>query len=147
MEEGKCDAYTLPQLFQISHLHRHRLIMDGVWLNEKSEKWTNASENPRLWERAHERNAIRIVKLIIELEGMWVKMGQYFSIRVDRLPGAFPHILKQLQDSLSPRSLKEVHRTIQNELGKSMDELFANFVEKPLATTSDLTNAKSVVER
>ncbi|XP_071700403.1 uncharacterized protein [Rutidosis leptorrhynchoides] len=103
---------------------------------KQREKWTNASEKSALWERAHERNANRIVKLIIELEGMWVKMGQYFSVRADGLPGAFPRILKQLQDSLPPRSLKEVHRTIQNELGKSMDELFTNFVEKPLATAS-----------
>ncbi|KAI3687292.1 hypothetical protein L1987_80986 [Smallanthus sonchifolius] len=111
-----------------------------IYLDYKSlkhrEKWACDTEKDALWEKAHERNANRIVKLIIELEGMWVKMGQYFSVRADGLPGAYPRLLKQLQDSLPPRSLKEVCRTIQNELGKSMDELFTNFVEAPLATAS-----------
>lgn len=66
------------------------------------------SEKLALWEKAHERNANRIVKLIIQMEGMWVKMGQYFSVRADGLPGAYPRLLKQLQDSLPPRCLKEV---------------------------------------
>ncbi|KAK9079912.1 hypothetical protein SSX86_001586 [Deinandra increscens subsp. villosa] len=111
-----------------------------IYLDYKSlkhrGKWTCDSERDALWEKAHERNANRIVKLIIELEGMWVKMGQYFSVRADGLPGAYPRLLKQLQDSLPPRSLKEVCKTIQNELGKSMDDLFTNFVEAPLATAS-----------
>ncbi|KAI3792846.1 hypothetical protein L2E82_06737 [Cichorium intybus] len=110
------------------------------------EKWINSSERAALWEKTHERNAKRIVNLIIEIEGLWVKMGQYFSVRADGLPGAYPRHLKQLQDSLPPRCLKEVHKTIKTEMGKSIDDLFANFVEKPLATASDLKNAKSVVD-
>ncbi|KAL4592925.1 hypothetical protein LXL04_005932 [Taraxacum kok-saghyz] len=100
------------------------------------EKWVNNSERAALWEKAHERNAKRIVNLIIELEGLWVKMGQYFSVRADGLPGAYPRHLKQLQDSLPPRSLKEVQKTIKTEMGKSMDDLFTTFVEKPIATAS-----------
>ncbi|KAJ9556269.1 hypothetical protein OSB04_010883 [Centaurea solstitialis] len=111
-----------------------------IYLDYKSlkqrEKWTNASDRANLWEKAHERNANRIVKLIIELEGMWVKMGQYFSVRADGLPGAYPRLLKQLQDSLPPRCLKEVRSTIQKELGKSVDDLFTTFYETPLATAS-----------
>ncbi|KAL8244680.1 hypothetical protein R6Q59_010938 [Mikania micrantha] len=111
-----------------------------IYIDYKSlkhrEKWTCGSEKDALWEKAHERNANRIVKLIIELEGMWVKMGQYFSVRADGLPGAYPRFLKQLQDSLPPRSFKEVCRTIQKELGKSMDDLFTSFVKTPLATAS-----------
>ncbi|KAD4384934.1 hypothetical protein E3N88_25102 [Mikania micrantha] len=96
-----------------------------IYIDYKSlkhrEKWTCGSEKDALWEKAHERNANRIVKLIIELEGMWVKMGQYFSVRADGLPGAYPRFLKQ---------------TIQKELGKSMDDLFTSFVKTPLATAS-----------
>ncbi|KAI7744470.1 hypothetical protein M8C21_024462, partial [Ambrosia artemisiifolia] len=111
-----------------------------IYLDYKSlkhrQKWASDSEKAVIWEKAHERNANRIVKLIIELEGMWVKMGQYFSVRADGLPGAYPRLLKQLQDSLPPRRLKEVCRTIQKELGKSMDDLFTTFVEAPIATAS-----------
>ncbi|PWA59218.1 protein kinase-like domain, Beta-lactamase/transpeptidase-like protein [Artemisia annua] len=111
-----------------------------IYLDYKSlkhrEKRMTESEKLALWEKAHERNANRIVKLIIQMEGMWVKMGQYFSVRADGLPGAYPRLLKQLQDSLPPRCLKEVRRTIESELGKPMEDLFTNFVEAPLATAS-----------
>ncbi|KAI3902688.1 hypothetical protein MKX01_011420 [Papaver californicum] len=49
---------------------------------------------------------------------------------------AYMVLLKQLQDSLPPRPVKEVCRTIQKELGKSVDDLFSEFVETPLATAS-----------
>jgi aarF domain-containing kinase len=45
---------------------------------------------------------------MIELEGLWVKMGQYLSTRADVLPEPYITVLKQLQDSLPPRPLEEV---------------------------------------
>ncbi|XVE97222.1 hypothetical protein REPUB_Repub03eG0002100 [Reevesia pubescens] len=103
---------------------------------QQREKWTKKSKRAALWEKAHERNAKRVLSLIIELEGLWVKLGQYLSTRADVLPEAYISLLKQLQDSLPPRSLKEVCQTIQKEFGKTMDDLFADFVEEPLATAS-----------
>ncbi|XP_028802286.1 uncharacterized protein LOC114757407 isoform X2 [Neltuma alba] len=111
-----------------------------VYLDYKSvqqrEKWTRKSKQAALWEKAHERNAKRVLNLMIELEGLWVKLGQYLSTRADVLPAAYIRLLKQLQDALPPRPLEEIYGTIQKELGKSMDELFANFINEPLATAS-----------
>ncbi|XP_054788439.1 uncharacterized protein LOC129294250 [Prosopis cineraria] len=111
-----------------------------VYLDYKSvqqrEKWTSKSKQAALWEKAHERNARRVLNLMIELEGLWVKLGQYLSTRADVLPAAYIRLLKQLQDALPPRPLEEIYGTIQKELGKSMDELFANFINEPLATAS-----------
>ncbi|GER39753.1 ABC1 family protein [Striga asiatica] len=100
------------------------------------EKWTKKSKRADLWEKAHECNAKRVLKLIVELEGLWVKLGQYLSTRADVLPPAYIGLLRQLQDSLPPRSLKEVCRTINRELGKSMEDLFFTFDNIPLATAS-----------
>ncbi|KAM0021998.1 hypothetical protein Hdeb2414_s0004g00134721 [Helianthus debilis subsp. tardiflorus] len=77
-----------------------------------------------------------VLKLIVELEGLWVKMGQYLSTRADVLPEAYIRLLRQLQDSLPPRDLEEVCSTIEKRLGKSMNDLFSNFVSVPLATAS-----------
>ncbi|XVE71386.1 hypothetical protein DITRI_Ditri10aG0146500 [Diplodiscus trichospermus] len=111
-----------------------------IYLNYKAvqqrEKWINKSKRAALWEKAHERNAKRVLNLIIELEGLWVKLGQYLSTRADVLPEAYISLLRQLQDSLPPRPLEEVCQTIQKEFGKTMDDLFADFVEEPLATAS-----------
>lgn len=72
------------------------------------EKWIKSSKRDELWEKAHESNAKRVLKLIVELEGLWVKLGQYLSTRADVLPPAYINHLKQLQDSLPPRNLEEV---------------------------------------
>ncbi|OIW03049.1 hypothetical protein TanjilG_20977 [Lupinus angustifolius] len=119
---------------------------------QQREKWTSKSGHAALWEKAHERNAKRVLNLILEMEGLWVKLGQYMSTRADVLPLAYTRLLKLLQDSLPPRPLEEVYGTIQKELGKSMDEIFSDFVNEPLATASiaqvhraTLLNGKEVV--
>ncbi|XP_065634119.1 uncharacterized protein LOC112028464 isoform X2 [Quercus suber] len=101
---------------------------------QQREKW--ASNPNTLWEKAHERNAKRVLSLIVELGGLWVKLGQYMSTRADVLPDAYISRLKLLQDSLPPRPLQEVFWTIETELGQSMDDLFLDFVKIPLATAS-----------
>ena len=75
---------------------------------QQREKLTRKSKRAALWEKAHERNAKRVLNLIVELEGLWVKLGQYLSTRADVLPGAYIRLLRQLQDSLPPRPLQEV---------------------------------------
>lgn len=79
------------------------------------EKWAGQSKRAGLWERCHERNAKRVLNLIIELEGLWVKLGQYLSTRADVLPEAYITLLKQLQDSLPPRPLREVPHILFRE--------------------------------
>ena len=75
---------------------------------QQRDKWTRKSKKAALWEKAHERNARRVLKVMVELEGLWVKLGQYLSTRADVLPQAYISLLKQLQDSLPPRPLEEV---------------------------------------
>ncbi|XP_020578363.1 uncharacterized protein LOC110023342 [Phalaenopsis equestris] len=103
---------------------------------QKKAKWVRKEKQDALWAKTHERNARRVLNLIIELEGLWVKLGQYLSTRADVLPEAYICLLKQLQDSLPPRPLEEVHQTIEEELGKSVGELFSSFDGNPLATAS-----------
>ncbi|GAV59037.1 Beta-lactamase domain-containing protein/ABC1 domain-containing protein/WaaY domain-containing protein [Cephalotus follicularis] len=100
---------------------------------QQIDKWNKKN---RIWERAHERNAKRVLQLVVGLDGLWVKLGQFLSTRADVLPQAYITVLKQLQDSLPPRPLQEVCRTIEKELGKPMDDLFLDFNKIPLATAS-----------
>ncbi|KAL8153557.1 hypothetical protein V2J09_011317 [Rumex salicifolius] len=112
------------------------VYMDYKALQQRGKWIRSKSKEAALWQKAHERNARRVLDLMIELEGLWVKLGQYLSTRADVLPGPYISLLKQLQDSLPPRPLQEVRRTIEQELGKSIEDLFSNFVETPLATAS-----------
>ncbi|KAJ0044512.1 hypothetical protein Pint_05339 [Pistacia integerrima] len=83
-----------------------KVILDYKAVQTKA-KWTKKSKRPGLWEKAHNRNGKRIVKLIKELNGLWVKLGQYLSGRADVLPPEYITLLKSLQDSLPPRPLHE----------------------------------------
>ncbi|KAK8954633.1 hypothetical protein KSP39_PZI002500 [Platanthera zijinensis] len=103
---------------------------------EKKANWLSKGKAKALWERTHDRNAKRVLNFIIEMEGLWVKLGQYLSTRADVLPEAYINLLKQLQDSLPPRPLEEVRKTIEDELGKPVEELFSSFDEIPLGTAS-----------
>ncbi|CAI0376281.1 unnamed protein product [Linum tenue] len=103
---------------------------------QQREKWISPSKRDALWEKAHERNARRVLNVMIELEGLWVKLGQYLSTRADVLPRAYIALLRQLQDALPPRRLQEIRSTIQKELGETMGDLFSYFDETPLATAS-----------
>ncbi|KAJ0044810.1 hypothetical protein Pint_05345 [Pistacia integerrima] len=112
-----------------------KVLLDYKAVKTKS-KWTQISKIPSLWEKAHNRNGKRIVELIKELNGLWVKLGQYLSGRADVLPPEYITLLKTLQDCLPPRPLQEVCQTIEKELGKTVDDLFMDFVKNPLATAS-----------
>lgn len=82
---------------------------DDVQVVQRREKWAKStSDRNKLWKKAHERNAKRIHNAIVGLEGLWVKAGQYLSTRADVLPDPYIEVLRLLQDSLPPRSIKEV---------------------------------------
>ncbi|KAJ0045582.1 hypothetical protein Pint_05326 [Pistacia integerrima] len=88
-----------------------KIFLDYKGVQAK-EKWTKKSKRGALWEKAHKRNAQRVVNLMVELSGLWVKIGQYLSARADVLPMEYISLLKTLQDSLPPRPLLEVIRLL-----------------------------------
>lgn len=82
------------------------------------------------------KNANRIKDAILELEGLFIKVGQLLSILTNFLPDAYHEPLQSLQDQLPAKPFAEIQQRIQLELGKSIDELFAYFNPKPIATAS-----------
>ncbi|MEZ4953008.1 MAG: AarF/UbiB family protein [Saprospiraceae bacterium] len=84
----------------------------------------------------HVKNAERVKNAILELKGLFIKIGQLLSILSNFLPEAFQKPLEQLQDKIPPRPFHEVEQRIQSELGKSPHELFNHFQETPLAAAS-----------
>ena len=79
---------------------------------QKRVQWVSTGKKSAMWTKTHERSARRVLNLMIELEGLWVKMGQYLSTRADVLPEPYINVLKQLQDSLPPRPFEEVCRPV-----------------------------------
>jgi len=80
--------------------------------------------------------AKRLASLLIALGATFVKVGQIMSTRPDLFP---PHIIRaltRLQDNVGAFSQRNVERTIAEDLGKPISELFASFDEAPIASAS-----------
>ncbi|HSB91445.1 MAG TPA: AarF/UbiB family protein [Anaerolineales bacterium] len=80
--------------------------------------------------------ASRYRALAANLGGVWIKVGQFLSARVDVLPEAVTAELAGLQDEVAPEPAERLIPVIESELGKPVTVLFADFDRQPLASAS-----------
>jgi ubiquinone biosynthesis protein len=78
----------------------------------------------------------RIKMFLEELGPTFVKMGQIASTRYDLIPKDIIQELEKLQDSAPQFSFDLVKETIEQELGMTLEEVFLEFNETPLAAAS-----------
>src|SRR5687768_8013810 len=84
----------------------------------------------------HRRNARRVERTILELNGLFIKVGQLISILTNFLPEEFRSGLERLQDQVPARPLEQIVGRIEEEFGRPPDQLFAWFDPVPLASAS-----------
>ncbi len=111
------------------------VIGSYLWLNFLSFFFNEHWYERRL-ERLHLRNAVRIKHAILELKGLFIKIGQTISVLGTFLPEAFQKHLEELQDQAPARPYREVERTIAAQLGRPPHECFGHFDEVPVASAS-----------
>lgn len=77
------------------------------------------------------------VRLVIQdLGASFIKLGQIASARGDLLPPELIVELKKLQDDVPPVPFEDIKKEIETSLGRTIDEIFVRFDEKPLAAAS-----------
>ncbi len=95
---------------------------------------------PRQIIRRTERDRLtgpqRLRAALVELGPTFVKLGQILSTRPDLLPPEYILELNKLQDTVTPFPADVAIATIERELGKPLDVLFASFDRVPLAAAS-----------
>ena len=84
----------------------------------------------------HRRNAVRVRRRILELKGLFIKVGQLISILTNFLPPAFRDELEELQDRVPAGDFDAVRGRIERELGASLESLFAEFDPEAIASAS-----------
>ncbi len=87
-------------------------------------------------ERWHAYSARTLYGAASNLGGVLLKAGQYIGTRADRLPEPYVRQLERLQDRVRFHPFGVVRRVIQEELGRSPDEIFARFWRRPIASAS-----------
>ncbi|MEO7706547.1 MAG: AarF/UbiB family protein, partial [Thermoflexales bacterium] len=80
--------------------------------------------------------ARRFRSLALELGGVWIKLGQFLSSRVDILPPEVTESLAALQDAVPAESPEHVVSVIEEELGKPLAACFDAFEMTPIAAAS-----------
>ncbi|MCR5404065.1 MAG: AarF/ABC1/UbiB kinase family protein, partial [Butyrivibrio sp.] len=71
-----------------------------------------------------------------DLGPTYVKIGQIMSSRTDILPEAYCHELERLRSEVKALPSAEARRVIEEETGKSIDEIYASFQDEPLGSAS-----------
>jgi ubiquinone biosynthesis protein len=74
--------------------------------------------------------------MLDELGPTFVKFGQLLSTRPDVVPPDIVFELKGLQDNVTPFSFGEAEQVIREELGLTIEQLFLEFDETPIAAAS-----------
>ncbi|MCA9524203.1 MAG: AarF/ABC1/UbiB kinase family protein, partial [Myxococcales bacterium] len=81
-------------------------------------------------------NARRVEVAILRLQGLFIKVGQLFSIMTNFLPEEFRQQLEGLQDAVPPVAYDHIRLRFAEEFGKTPDELFAAFDRRAIASAS-----------
>jgi aarF domain-containing kinase len=85
---------------------------------------------------AHRKNAERIYRLAVRMEGLLIKTCQFISSRADVAPPEYVSVLSRLQDRVPSRPYSQVAAQVERELGARPEILFAEFARKPVASAS-----------
>jgi ubiquinone biosynthesis protein len=106
-----------------------------VWLGLKARIFGGRYREDHV-EAVHRRSARRIEETIFELQGLFIKVGQLFSIMTNFLPEDLRAGLANMQDAIPAKPYEQIERRIREELGGAPDEVFASFERTPVASAS-----------
>ncbi|MEJ7596488.1 MAG: AarF/UbiB family protein [Kofleriaceae bacterium] len=118
-----------------AYLTTFRVIGGYLWLRMRARWHSDAWVEHKL-RALHLRNARRIERTIVGLQGLFIKVGQLISIMTNFLPEEFRRELEGLQDAVPPRPYKDIEARLREELGQAPCDVFAQLEERPIASAS-----------
>ncbi len=121
--------------FVRAYLTTFQVIGSYLWLSWWARFFGQAFRRQRIGP-VHKRNAALVNATILELQGLFIKVGQLMSIMANFLPEEFRSELEGLQDQVPPRPFDEISERIDSELHGKVDELFASFDRTCIASAS-----------
>ena len=71
-----------------------------------------------------------------DLGPTYVKIGQIMSSRTDLLPKAYCQELEKLRSEVKPLEASAARAVIEQETGKTIDEIYSEFRDEPLGSAS-----------
>jgi len=136
-DAGRASVYRKPwrRLFK-AYFVTTQVVLSYVFLAVR-QRFRSGEGAALLLAEAHRRNARRVEVAIVQLQGLFIKVGQLISIMANFLPEDFRRELQGLQDNVPPRPYKDIEARLREEFGgRPPDEVFAEFARTPVASAS-----------
>lgn len=112
-------------------------LMDMVLPYVRSTWWRGVlARLPQSQTWTQETLPVRLRLALESLGPIFVKLGQVLSTRPDLLPADYAYELAKLQDKVPAFDAQVAKAMIEKELGKPIDELFAEFESEAVASAS-----------
>lgn len=93
--------------------------------------WSRRNRSRRL-----SKSAAQFRTLAVEMGGVLIKVGQFFSARVDVLPDEVTNELAGLQDEVPQEDFSDIRSVVETEFGSPLEERFSEFNTNPVAAAS-----------
>ncbi|MBI2059405.1 MAG: AarF/ABC1/UbiB kinase family protein [Nitrospirae bacterium] len=127
-----------------THPRLRLLTVAGVLVRMYARTWGIRPLKPalgrdRYWEvkkGVARRNGRMLYKNILRLKGLFIKVGQFLSVRVDLLPKAYTRELTKLQDQVPAADYAQIRRRVEAELKQPIEKAFREFRPVPIAAAS-----------
>jgi ubiquinone biosynthesis protein len=100
-----------------------RWLIGAAWMHAR-----------RRWDPEANARGVRI--MLEELSGIWIKVGQLLSLRIDLFSIELCRELSRLQDSAAGFPADLARATIERDLGCPVDQVFDVFDDRPIAAAS-----------
>jgi aarF domain-containing kinase len=88
------------------------------------------------WKRLHEKYAPQVLDIILDLRGIYIKMGQVLSQRPDVMPKEYRDAFTVLLDGIPGLSGQEARNLVEKNLGVPIDSVFSSFDDQPMGAAS-----------
>jgi aarF domain-containing kinase len=112
-----------------------RVFVGYKWISirekRKGTAWGEAKRN-----KHHYWSANKFYEAAVKNQGLLIKTGQFLGTRPDVLPDAYVDVLSTLHDEVPPESFAAVRAHVERELGRTLEDMFTEFSEAPVASAS-----------
>ncbi|TGE34621.1 AarF/ABC1/UbiB kinase family protein [Desulfosporosinus sp. Sb-LF] len=112
-----------------------QFVVQLWWLNKK-KRFLTEEKYLKKTKAIYRKQASVFTETATELGGLLIKLGQFFSSRVDVLPEEYTSELSKLQDAVKPVRTEKIIRRIEEEYCCPIADVYTNFSQEPVASAS-----------
>eukprot|EP00536_Pseudo-nitzschia_multiseries_P000761 jgi/Psemu1/294161/fgenesh1_pm.9_\ len=128
------------------HEHEHEKNIDEHLLDDEDEDYSGTEEDSGnharkralVFKTLHERNAPLIYATLLELGGLYIKLGQVLSVTALPVPTEYRTLFRTLQSCVPGHEgfVEVVKPALEAELGRPLGEVFESIEEIPCGAAS-----------